>query len=193
MRFLLTSTYANVAEQLPLMISGNLEDIEVAFIATAADVYEDKSFVDVDRNKLIEQGFKIREVTLSNYEQIKSDVEGCEVIFVAGGNTFYLLQESIKSSFDLVLKGLADRNKIYVGSSAGAVLVGPDISLVGSFDDPSKAPELKDYTGLHLIDFVVLPHYGKPKYEERYQDIIKRATVKGVKTKLLRDDEYVVV
>ncbi len=193
MRFLLASIYTNVAERLPLMISGNTEDIEVAFIATAADVYEDKTFVDVDRNKLIDQGFKVREVTLSNYEQIISDVEGCEVIFVAGGNTFYLLQESIKSGFDLVLKKLADSNKIYVGSSAGAVLVGPDISLVDSFDDPSKAPALKDYTGLNLIDFVVLPHYGKPKYEERYQDILKRALAKGVKTKLLTDNEYVLV
>ncbi len=193
MKFLLTSIYANVAEQLPSLLTKKSEDTDVAFIATAADVYEDKSFVEIDREKLVSQGFKVKEIKLETFEQIKTDLDGCDVIFVAGGNTFYLLQETRKSGFDSLLKDLLSTDKIYVGSSAGSVLVGPDIGLIDTLDDPIEAPELKNYLGLSLIDFVVLPHYGKQKYEEKYQKIIQRAVEKSIKTKTLTDNEFVIV
>ncbi|MEK7520110.1 MAG: Type 1 glutamine amidotransferase-like domain-containing protein [Patescibacteria group bacterium] len=194
MKFLLTSIYANVADELPKLISDKPESVTVAFIATAADVYEDKSFVDIDRNKLKEQGFQIKEVNLksANSADLEKEMADCGVIFVAGGNIFYLLQEVRKSGFDTILSKLG-LEVIYVGSSAGSVLVGPDVGLVDTLDNPLEAPELKDYTGLNLIDFVVLPHYGKPKYEEKYQAIIKKATDQGLKTKTLGDSEFVVV
>jgi len=194
MKFLLTSIYANVADELPKLLLDKPENITVAFIATAADIYEDKSFVDVDRNKLKEQGFKIKEVSLisKKSDDLQKELEDCKVIFVAGGNTFYLLQEVRKSSFEKVLKTLS-QDVVYVGSSAGSVLVGPDIGLVDTFDDPSEAPELKDYNGLSFIDFVILPHYGKQKYEEKYQQIIKKAANNGIKTKTLGDSEFIII
>jgi dipeptidase E len=118
------------------------------------------------------------------------EVSDCGVIFVAGGNTFYLLQEVRKSGFDTVINDLLTSEKVYVGSSAGSVLVAPDIGLVSRFDDPSDAPELKNYLGLNLVDYVVLPHYGNPKHEEEYQKVIVKAQELGLKTKTLRDDEY---
>jgi len=194
MKFLLTSIYANVADELPKLIGDKPENVIVAFIATAADVYEDTSFVDVDRNKLKEQGFKIREVSLTNrhFEGLKKEIADCDVIFIAGGNVFYLLQEVKKSGFDTILNKLGPQ-VVYVGSSAGSVLVGPDIGLVDTLDDPSEAPELKNYTGLNLVNFVVLPHYGKPKYEERYQQIMKKAATLGFKTKTLGDNEFILI
>lgn len=195
MKLLLASTFANVADKLLELVADKPENITVAFIATAADVYENKSFVDLDRNKLKEMGFKIKEISLQskNADELKREVSGCGVIFVAGGNTFYLLQEVRKSGFDTVITDLVDTDTVYVGSSAGSVLVAPDIGLVSTFDDPADAPELKDYKGLDLVDYVVLPHYGNPKYELQYQDVIEKGKTLGIKTKTLRDDEFIIV
>ncbi len=192
MKILLTSVYANIADKLLELIDDKPENITVAFIATAADVYLFKWFVDADRNKLIEQGFKIKEISLQskNSEALEKEMSDCSVIFVAGGNVFYLLQEVRKSDFDKVIEKMRDKDIVYVGSSAGSVLAGPDIELASALDDPSKAPELEDYRGLNLVDFVVLPHYGNAKYEEKYKQIMDRASAKGLKTKTLRDDEY---
>ena len=194
MRLLLTSIYANVAGELLKIINDKPENITVAFVATAADVYEDKSFVDVDRGKLKEQGFKVKEISLTdkNLSELEKETADCKVLFVAGGNTFYLLQETRKSGFDTILEK-SKSEIIYVGSSAGSVLIGPDIQFVDTLDDPKQAPELGNYTGLHLVDFVVLPHYGKQKYEEKYQTIIQRASNLGIKTRTLKDDEFILV
>lgn len=108
-----------------------------------------------------EQGFTIKELSLksTNPTDLEKEIAGCGVIFVAGGNVFYLLQEVRKSGFYAVLSKLSPET-VYVGSSAGSVLVGPDIGLVDTLNNPAEAFDLKDYSGLNLVDFVVLPHYG---------------------------------
>lgn len=195
MKILLTSIFTNVAEELPKLISGKLGDTTVAFVPTAADMYEDKWFVENDKNKLKEQGFKIKEIDLKSkdFEKLKEDISDCRVIFVAGGNTFYLLQEARKSGFDKVLENLKDSEVVYVGSSAGSVLLAPDIEVIDAFDDPAEAIELNDYTGLNFVDFLVLPHYGKEKHEDKFKQVIQRATQMGIKTRTLKDDEFLVI
>lgn len=160
MKFLLTSVYVNVAHELPKLLTEQPENVTVAFIATAADVYEDKWFVEVDRNKLVEQGFKIREIDLKskNIEELEKELAGCDVIFVAGGNTFYLLQQVMKSGFDTVMRKLVDTNVVYVGSSAGSIIVTPTIAIAGVEPGDENIPGLTVLTGLGLVDFEVSPH-----------------------------------
>jgi dipeptidase E len=38
-------------------------------------------------------------------------------------------------------------------------------------DDARKAKELNDYSGLHIIDFYPLPHYGNPPFTEAAESI----------------------
>jgi dipeptidase E len=184
--------YSNVADQLLSLISDSPENLAVAFIPTAADPYEDKSFIDVDRNKLVEQGFKVKDLKLQNQtvKDLRKELSDIDIIFFAGGNTFYLLQQIQQTGLDKIIHQLLEHGKIYVGSSAGSVIAGPNIEPVKSFDDPSEAPELTNYRGLDLVSFVSLPHYGKPRYEDRYQQVIKEYTQKGFELKTLKDDEF---
>jgi dipeptidase E len=160
MKFLLTSVYTNVADELLKLLNDNPETITVAFIATAADVYEDKWFVESDRSKLISQGFKIREVSLvsKNVEELEKDISDCKVIFVSGGNTFYLLQKVRESGFDKVIKKLVPTDIIYVGSSAGSILVTPTIAIAGVEPGDENIPGLTDLTSMGLVDFEISPH-----------------------------------
>lgn len=195
MKFFLTSSFSKVADKLSELIDANPETITVAFIATAAEVYKDKWFVDADRNTLKAQGFKIREISLhlKNAEALAKEIADCAIIFVAGGNVFYLLQEVRKSGFDTVLNQMLSSQVVYVGSSAGSVLVGPDIEVIAELDDPLEAPELKNYKGLGLVDFIVLPHYNQAENGGMYNRITEKALALGFKTKLLQDSEYILV
>ena len=40
-------------------------------------------------------------------------------------------------------------------------------------DDREKAPKLKEDSGLHLIDFFVLPHAGNPAFQEAVEEILR--------------------
>lgn len=92
-----------------------------------------------------------------------------------------------------MVRKLVNSGVIYVGVSAGAVLAGPTIEPVGFLDDPTKAPHLKSYEGLGLVDFVILPHYGNKKYEKKYQKIMNKFGNKGLKLITLTDKQAIIV
>ncbi|MEK7592773.1 MAG: Type 1 glutamine amidotransferase-like domain-containing protein [Patescibacteria group bacterium] len=166
------------------LLSDSPKQTNLAFIPTAGDPYKDHSFVDEDRMKLIDEGFKVQDVDLKGIQtdELRKKFKGIDVVYVAGGNTFYLLEKVLESGFDVVIKELIDKGVIYAGGSAGAVLAGPTIEPVDAFDDPKAAPHLKSYAGLGLVDFIVLPHYkSDPKYEAIQEKIIRDWSDKGYK------------
>lgn len=134
----------------------------MAFIPTASDPEKDKRFVDKDKKLINEIGIKLQEVDLKNENEnsLLEKLSQHDVIYVEGGNTFYLLDWVRKSGFDKVLRKLTDEGKIYVGVSAGSILVGPNIELSNWKHDWDKnIVNLQDLTGLNLVPFVISPHF----------------------------------
>jgi dipeptidase E len=168
--------------------------MKVAFIATAADLYKDKSFVEKDKRRLIQMGLKIVDYDLKRKNKTKlfSDLEKLEIIFFSGGNTFYLLEKMQDSGFDKVLRKLLSRGIIYIGSSAGSAVVGPSIEPITSLDDPAMAKRLKSFKSLGLVDFVILPHSDNKKYYFRIKKAIKDYSDK-FKIVSLKDSQAILV
>lgn len=151
----------------------------VAFIPTASNIYPDWNPTE-DRNKLIELGFKVKDVNIENKNktELLKEMADVDIIFVAGGNTFYLLQEAQKSKFDEIVVEFVEKGIPYIGSSAGTLLAGPSIELALDIDNQNEAPELMSYDALSLVDFVVLPHYDDERFKhkvdanlEKFKDI----------------------
>jgi len=169
--------------------------LKVAFVLTASNPYKDKSWLYKDRNKLVEMGFKVEDVDIEGKteKELRKTLVGIDVLFVSGGNTFYLLEKAIVSGFDKLAKELINKGIVYIGSSAGSVFVCPTIDFVEGLDDPKIAPSLTSYEGLNEVDFLVMPHYGDDEYKETYKKILEKWKDKGYKLKLLSNDEAVVV
>ncbi len=145
-------------------------ETKVCFIATAADPEEDKWFVEKDKERLLELGFKITEFDLKkeNENSLREKLVSFDVIFVEGGNTFYLMKYIRESGFDKALKSFLDKGGIYLGVSAGSYAVGPDISLANwKHAEDQNIVGLKNLRGLGLVDFYISPHY-----ESRHEAII---------------------
>ncbi|PJB17762.1 hypothetical protein CO116_00520 [Candidatus Falkowbacteria bacterium CG_4_9_14_3_um_filter_38_19] len=193
-KLFLASIVSNTIEKLIEILPGSSDKLAVAFIPTAADPYEDKWFVDEDRDKLKEKGFNVKDVDIKGKteQELLEELKDVDIIFVAGGNTFYLLEKSRESGFDKIVKELIQKGVIYVGSSAGATLAGPDIEPIKTLDDPSKAPSLKSFNGLNLVDFIILPHFEE-KNRKEYGEIIRENSEKGYKLIILTDNQAVVV
>lgn len=165
MKLYLTSAASKVMDKIDIE-SGK----KVAFISTAANPYLDKWFVEKDRKALIKKELNVIDFDImgKNSDELFEQLKDYDVIFVAGGNTFYLLDKMKSTGFDEVLVKLLEKGIIYVGSSAGSIVVCPDISYASSIDDSSKVPDLKDYSGLNFISSYILPHY-----KEKYNNIIE--------------------
>lgn len=170
-------------------------EMKVAFIPTAGDPYDKRDFVDSDRDSLVEMGFVVKDVDIKALQgvELEKEFDDIDIIFVAGGNTFYLLDQVKKSGFDEVIKKLVEDGVIYIGSSAGSALCCPTIEYVKRFDDPGEAPELIDYAGLNLFSKIIIPHAQKEKYSERINQTIEEMENKGYEIITLSDEQMVVV
>jgi dipeptidase E len=81
------------------------------------------------------------------------DIGAC---YLGGGNTFYLLAEIRRTHFDKVLKDFIVSGGLVYGGSAGAVVLGKNISLVSDKNDSG----IFDYRGLNILGgYSVFPHY----------------------------------
>jgi dipeptidase E len=138
-------------------------------------------------------GFRIRLNDLKGKTRkgLQGEMEGISIVYVCVGNTLCMLEKAIESGFDRLVKELTGRGVIYAGESAGSIIAGPDIGLIEFMDDPSAA-SLKDFSGLALVDFAVLPHCGTKENAEGYERA-NRTLKPGYKTVPLRDGQAVVV
>ncbi len=182
-------------EKLVDILPKSPRDTKLVYIPTAADPYQDKWFIEADRKKLKDMEFRITEVDINgkSEDQLANLLKDCDVVFIAGGSSFYLLEKVYESGFDKVIRELLEKGVIYAGASAGAVIVCPTIEPISLLDDPSKAPNLKTFKGLNLIDSVILPHYGNKKYSEKYLEIKKVYSNKDYKMIELSDHQAVIV
>jgi len=88
------------------------------------------------------------------------------------------MQELKKKGADKLLIEQINNGKLYIGTSAGSVIACPTVEFVSDIDEPKKAPELTDYSGLHLVDFYVLPHYLNFPFKEGTQKIVNEYSPK---------------
>ncbi len=193
MNIFLTSQASNVLKKIASLLPKKPNEYKVVFIPTAAKPYADAPWMYTDKNELIALGFLVEDLELDSAspEQVKASVEAADIIFVAGGNTFYLLEKAKESGFDGVVKESVAKGKIYIGSSAGSVLAAPDIKYVELFDDPEKA-SLENTHGLGLVSFAILPHVGNPKYKELHDKVLNEYKDLDYKLVSVNDNQFVV-
>lgn len=131
--------------------------IKLAFVPTAGDTYDDKWFIEADRKQLKQMGIDFVEVDLKGQteESLSNSLRNVDCVYVAGGNTFYLLEKVRESGFDKVITQLLEKGVVYAGGSAGAVLACPIIQHVAFMDHPEKVPNLKSFQGLGLVDLLI--------------------------------------
>ncbi|MBI2600931.1 Type 1 glutamine amidotransferase-like domain-containing protein [Candidatus Daviesbacteria bacterium] len=190
----LTSVASKTLDKLIPLLPKSPQEMTVAFIPTAGDLYQEKPWMEEDRKKLIDLGFQVEELDIKGKarDELEKSLLDKDIIFVAGGNTSYLLEKAQKSGFIELAKDLVKKGKIYVGSSAGSLLACPNIEVDKIYDDGEFGKELKSYEGLSFVDFVILPHADNPKYTSYLEKIFNQYGDK-YKLKKLNDNQAFVV
>ncbi len=164
-KLLLTSTglaNQNIKNQFLQIIDKPISQVKIIFVPTASRSEEELKYVDESKKELLDLGIPENNIKTLNLDKPVSfqDVEGFDVIYVCGGNTFYLLKKVRETGFDKVIIEFAKTDKLYLGVSAGSILVNPDISTAGTGLEPDENDVgLTDLTGLNLTDVLVSPHY----------------------------------
>jgi dipeptidase E len=184
MKLLLTSnglSNESIANALEQLVGKPRKETKIAFIPTAAfaaDYAEQqtKDWLANDLYRINEFAGFIDVISLADLtpEDMLKRLEYADVIFIGGGNTFYL-------SYSLEKTGLFDKlpellkTRVYAGISAGSMIATKSIRTASqAIKNPGRFyDEEYDEMGpkgrsagraAGLVDFVVRPHYGRVRF-----------------------------
>lgn len=96
-----------------------------------------------------------------------------DIVFVNGGNTFYLLDWVRKSGFNKVLDSFLKKGGLYVGVSAGSYLACPTIEQATWKRADRNRWGVTDFKALNYVPFLIVAHF-----EEKYRKIIDETAKK---------------
>lgn len=163
----LTSSVHAVAHDIASKLNLS-ENNKLVFIDTPAEPDKgEKEWLKNDRQALVDAGFIVTDYTITNKtrEQVKTDLDKFDYIYLSGGNTGYLLQQSQKSGFvSLIREFVETKGKIYIGTSAGSIMAGPELPDYY----PGEDAELEDRECYNLVNFTIMPHWGSGHFKDKY-------------------------
>ncbi len=179
----------------------NKNTCKALVVANAADNHspeQRKKRLFTEFNTLKDLGIDSEELDLREYDCSQKDellelLSGVDLIWVRGGNVFYLLWLMKESGFDKVISPLIKDNKIvYGGYSAGALVLTPTIKGLECMDDLSVVPKVV-WKGLDLIDYSIIPHWDRADCKDKTMAIQARLENSGLPFRVLRDGEVIIV
>ena len=95
----------------------------------------------------------------------QAELEGVDLIFVGGGNTFRLLDQVRSHGFADSVRQFVQAGGAYYGGSAGAILACDDVRVATLLD--SNDIGLTDLTALGLVpNLAVMPHFSRDRLAE---------------------------
>lgn len=175
-KLFLASLFKDVFQIFIDFANENLVGKTVTFIPTAAIPDKLDFHIRYSKELLAKMGLIVDELEIStaSHSDIVKKLENNEYIYVAGGNTFFLLQEMNRTGTGNLIKTQINTGKLFIGESAGAILVAPDIEYSKDTDNPLMAPNLKSYDALNIVDFYPVPHYNDASLKEAVDIVISK-------------------
>ena len=126
-------------------------------IPTAHPKKEKAIWAQETKRQMESLGISVRffDIEFSSAEEIKEDI-----IYVCGGNTYTLLKWAKENNLKKGIESLWKRGGLYIGSSAGSIILSPSIAVAGEIPPGDKnTVGLKDTTGFGYIPFHLIVHY----------------------------------
>lgn len=175
-KLFLASLFKDVYQLFVDFAQENLAGKTVTFIPTAALPDKLDFHVKYSMELLSNMGLTVDELEISTaaHSNIVNKLEKNDYIYVTGGNTFFLLQEMNRSGAGNLIKAQINAGKLFIGESAGAILLAPDIEYAIDTDNPLAAPQLKTFEALNMIDFYPVPHYKNEPLKEAVDTVISK-------------------
>ncbi len=162
------------------------DQMRIGYVNTAVKGRDEKTklFMENVKNKIRENGYNFEEIDIEGktIEELKEFFKDKNAIHIDGGSTFYLLNAMKESNFDNLLVELLTQGKVFIGTSAGAAIMGPTIRSSSGIPENPTEEMLK---GLNLMPYMIQAHYTddkKDEYKEKIKDL-------QVPVKIFRDGQ----
>ena len=170
----LSSSFADVVDLFVQFTKEKQKGKTITFIPTASLPEKVKFYVAAGKKALEKLGLvvDVLEISTATKEEISNKLQSNDAIYISGGNTFFLLQELKRTGADKIIIKQVKAGKLYVGESAGSIILSPNVEYVRGMDDVQAAPYLETFSGLELVDYYPLPHHSNSPFKKVVEKII---------------------
>jgi dipeptidase E len=188
-----------VSDGVPVWLAAEAAPV-VAVVSNAKDPYSGAARARkalLDRVCFESAGSRVVPVDLRDFvgdpDGVRRVLDGVDVVWVGGGNSFWLAYLMGCVGFRAVVSELLSSGGTYAGESAGAMVAGS--SLVGSepFDRPAAVPAGGVLELLRLVPEMVLPHADRGEYRARVAECVALHQPSGRDVLCVEDGVAVVV
>ena len=174
-------------EEFYKILDKDISEIKLLYITIAVDgeLNQNRKWLKEEYASILDLGIKEENIHEYKYEP---DLDFCsyDAIYMMGGNTFYLIKELREKHLDEKIINAINNGVIYIGSSAGSIILGTTIETALPFDE--NWVKLDDFKGLNIVDKMIIPHAN------RKQEFVKEQREKyGDKVIDLYDDSGIIV
>ena len=143
------------------------------FIPTASDPDQEKFYMCKSMDDLVQLGFNPIWYALQfkSKELITQELADADIIWVGGGNTFYLLEVARRVGFlEVITDLIKNKGIVYGGVSAGTLLASPNIESAGwePYGDLNDVG-ITDLSSLNFVNFTSMVHYN-----DEQKDVIEK-------------------
>ncbi len=190
---LLTSDLKQVLGRISRLFQKPLDQIKVVYITTATNVYKDehKAWFFEEMRAFRGLGVELIELDILGKSEgdVKELIKDADTVCVTGGNTYYLLEHMQKCNFKSIIISYLNSGGLYIGCSAGSVVMCPTIDFIGDMDDPNDA-NITDYTGLGLVPFNIMSHLDHPRFSTKAKELVQKSSIPII---ALKDSQAILV
>lgn len=153
-----------------------LSKSRIAYITTAAKKVHDDSYMTRQKAGMNELQLNYTELDIADKtsDEIESMLQGFDIVFMEGGNAYYLLHVIRQTGFDAIIKRLLNQGIVYMSSSAGSYVAGLSIEPATWTERGFDRFGIADFTAMKLVPFTIKAHYTSEKHEifkEKAKDI----------------------
>ncbi|MEK7166381.1 MAG: Type 1 glutamine amidotransferase-like domain-containing protein [Patescibacteria group bacterium] len=191
MKLLLTSAGFQIKDEILKILPKPPKQLKLAYILDATKPIKNTNYADDNKNKMLELGFQVEDIYLAGEtsDEIRKQLKDKDIIYVQGGQPFYLLKQAQKSGFFNVVKELLPKGVIYIGVSAGTYLACPTIEPAFWKKKKRSTFGLENFSAMNLVPFLIFAHY-KPQHKKLVQEALKYCKYP---VKILTDDQALLI
>lgn len=190
---LLGSNSAFALRAIPIIMKKPATEISLLYIFTATKVARDRRYLVAAEETLVALDYRLHRFDFEEETQdsIIAAIQNVDVVYLEGGNTFYLLKAIRESGCMEALQHFVAQGKLLVGVSAGAYVCCPTIEVATWRRPGDEKPDynVTDFTAMNLVPFLVKVHY---KSEER-DELRTFAATASHSLRLLKDGQGLLV
>lgn len=163
-------------EEFYKILDKDISEIKLLYITIAVDgeLNQNRRWLKEEYESILDLGIKEENIHEYKYE---NDLDFCmyDAIYMMGGNTFYLIKELREKHLDEKIINAINNGVIYIGSSAGSIILGTTTETALPFDE--NWVELDNFEGLGVVDALIIPHANRKQefvieQKEKYGDKI---------------------